>query len=151
MYDATVTIFNYYESNISAVWYSHVLSGVHLETDRGQIIKKYGPDSTDNAELHITYINKSGKKIITDSENRELLWMPPKGWSCQINDELPNTITFGPDDFFMEGNWTEKIVDDSNYKEGFYGYMNERYDFVFKISSVGGPYTVIPHFEILAK
>lgn len=151
MYDATVTIFNYYESNISAVWYPHVLSGVHLETDRGQIIKKYGPDSTDNAELHIAYINKSGKKIITDSENSEFLWMPPKEWSRQINAELPNTITFGPDDFFMEGNWTEKIVDDNNYREGFYSYMNERYDFVFKISSVGGPYTVIPHFEILAK
>jgi hypothetical protein len=29
--------------------------------------------------------------------------------------------------------------------------MNKNYDFVFAISSVGGPYSVIPHFEILGK
>ena len=29
--------------------------------------------------------------------------------------------------------------------------MNENEDNVFKITSVGGPYTLIPHFEILGK
>ena len=44
MNDAIVTIFNFYESSTAAIWYPHVLSGVHLETDRGQIMKLYGPD-----------------------------------------------------------------------------------------------------------
>ncbi len=72
MYDATVTIFNYYESNSAAVWYPHVLSGVHLETDRGQIIKKYGPESTDNAELHIAYTEKTARKSSRTPQGKSL-------------------------------------------------------------------------------
>ena len=70
MYDSTVTIFCYYESSTAAVWYPHILSGVHLETDRGQILKKYGIDSTDKAELHIAYTEKDGQKIITDAAGK---------------------------------------------------------------------------------
>ena len=33
--------------------------------------------------------------------------------------------------------------------EGFYAYMNRENDFVFLITAAGGPYTIIPHFEIL--
>ena len=104
MYDSTVTIFCYYESSTAAVWYPHVLSGVHLETDRGQIMKKYGPDSTDNAELHIAYTEKDGQKIITDVSGKELIWLPPKAWAKQVNDELVDSITFNPaTDFFWKG------------------------------------------------
>ena len=55
MYEKTVTIFNYYESATTgdAYWYPHVLSGVDLITDKGAILKKYGPDATDNAQLHV--------------------------------------------------------------------------------------------------
>ena len=81
------------DSNSAAVWYPHVLSGVHLETDRGQIIKKYGPESTDNAELHIAYTEKNGQKIITDTAGKELIWLPPKAWAKQVNDDLANSIT----------------------------------------------------------
>lgn len=47
MYSKTVTVFNYYESKTTgdAYWYPHVLSGVDLITDKGAILKKYGPDS----------------------------------------------------------------------------------------------------------
>lgn len=64
MNDAIVTIFNFYESSTAAIWYPHVLSGVHLETDRGQIMKLYGPDSTDNAQLHIPFGVKNGRKLL---------------------------------------------------------------------------------------
>ena len=155
MYDSTVTIFCYYESSTAAVWYPHILSGVHLETDRGQIIKKYGPDSTDKAEWHIAYTEKDGQKVITDSAGKELIWLPPKAWAKQVNDELADSITFNPaTDFFWKGEWTgENPVNDADYadrlSEGFKAYMNRAYDYVFQISSAGGPYTVIPHFEIL--
>lgn len=51
----------------------------------------------------------------------------------------------------MLGEWDGGTVNDEDYRDGFYHYMNAAKDFVFKITSVGGPYTVIPHFEILGK
>lgn len=155
MYDAVVTIFNYYESPITGIglWYPHVLSGVDLNTDKGAILKKYGSDSTDNAELHIAYELLGGKQIIHDTDGKVLPWLPPKEWRRQVNDLLDDTITFdfSDDCFFWEGVWDSGIVDDGEYRNGFYSYMNEKYDFVYLVSSVGGPYSVIPHFEILGK
>lgn len=155
MYNSIVTIFTYYESNSAAVWYPHVLSGVHLETDRGQIIKKYGPESTDNAELHIDYTEKDGQKIITDAAGKELIWLPPKAWAKQVNDDLAASITFDPaKDFFWVDAWDGgSPIDDADYTdrrdEGFLAYMQRTQDFVFLISkfSVFPPDT-IPHFEI---
>ena len=118
-------------------------------------MKKYGPDSTDKAELHIAYTEKDGQKIITDSAGKELIWLPPKAWAKQVNDELADSITFNPTtDFFWKGEWTgESQVNDEDYadrlNEGFKAYMNRENDFVFLITTAGGPYTVIPHFEIL--
>lgn len=157
MYSDTVAIFNFYESSTAAIWYPHVLSGVHLETDRGQIMKLYGPDSTDNAQLHIPYVDKDGKRVVVDASGKELPWLPPKEWRKQVNDLLDDSITFNPTtDFFMAGAWDgEGPIDDSDYTdrryEGFYAFMNAEKDFVYLISSVGGPYKVIPHFEILGK
>lgn len=157
MHSDTITIFNFYESSTAAIWYPHVLSGVHLETDRGQIMKLYGPDSTDNAQLHIPYVYKDGKRVVVDASGKELPWLPPKEWRKQVNDLLDDSITFNPaTDFFMAGTWDgDGPIDDADYTdrryEGFYAFMNAEKDFVYLISSVGGPYKVIPHFEILGK
>ena len=80
-----------------------------------------------------------------------LPWIPPKEWKQQINNALEDTITFSDESFFWEGEWTGGTVIDSDYRSGFYQYMNENKDNVSKITSVGGPYTLIPHFEILGK
>ena len=64
MYSDTVTVFCYYESSDEAIWYPYVLSGVDLNMDRGAILKKYGPGSTDNAQLHIEYQEQDGSKLI---------------------------------------------------------------------------------------
>lgn len=192
MYSSKITLFNYYESATTgdAYWYPHVLSNVDLNTDRGAIIKKYGPDTADNAQLHIPYRLHDGVKVISeeskkpssvgtvmnlgslcDSMERNVLddkglqiftmylsekiyteWRSPKEWERQINDLLPGTIRFSPDsDFFWAGEWDKGIVNDKDYRGGFYQYMNQSRDNVFKITSVGGPYSLIPHFEILAK
>ncbi len=147
IYSKTVTVFNFYESATSgeAIWIPRTLKNVYLDTDRGAIIKKYGSDSTDNAELHIPYTGTDEKLIAG------LPWMPPKAWKAQTNDLLSQSITFSTDDFFMLGEWDGGTVNDEDYRDGFYHYMNTAKDFVFKITSVGGPYTVIPHFEILGK
>jgi hypothetical protein len=155
MYDKTVTLFVEYESTTAHLWYPFVLSMVDLNTDRGQILKKYGADSTDNAELHIAYTEKDGQKYIRDSSGILLPWIPRKEWAKQTNDKLSESISFGAKDFFMLGEWTGGVVNDDDYSDrrysGFYAYMNDLHDYVYLISSVGGPYTVIPHFEILGK
>lgn len=153
MYDRTVTVFNFYESETTgnAYWYPHVLKNVDLNLDRGEIIKKYGPDSTDNAELHISYESDDEAICITDGQGKKLSWMPPKAWKSQTNDKLEESITFGPNDFFLWGEWTEGITEEDSYNDGFYHYLNSKKDYVFKITTVNGPYVVIPHFEITGK
>lgn len=153
IYSKIITLFNYYESATigDAYWYPHVLSDVDLITDHGAILKKYGPDSTDNAALHIAYTQDGDKVMIQQSDGSAVTWMAPKSWAAQVNDDLPDSITFGPEDFFWQGEWTGGVVVDDDYRNGFYQYMNSSRDNVYKITSVGGPYTVIPHFEILGK
>lgn len=163
MYSADVTVFNSYKSRTTdqVLWYPHVLTGVDLITDKGQMLRQYGPDSTDAAELHVAYAEVDGKKIIVNGWTGDPLlntleeplpWMPPIEWGKQVNDLLADTITFKPDDFFWSGDWTEGPVNDEDYISmryaSFYDYMSRNYDYVFRITSVGGPYTVIPHFEI---
>ena len=153
MYDKTVTVFNFYSSKTAGLsyWYPHILSCVDLITDHGAILKKYGPDSIDNAALHIAYTQDGDKVMIRQSDGSAVPWMAPKAWAAQVNDDLPASITFGPEDFFWQGEWTGGMVVDDDYRNGFYQYMNSGRDNVYKITSVGGPYTVIPHFEILGK
>lgn len=162
MYQATVTVFNFYKSPSAALWFPHVLTGVDIVTDKGQILRQYGPDSTDAAELHIAYKEMGGQKIIVNVLTGEpalntlgepLPWLPPKEWARQVNDMLDDTITFDSrEDFFWLGEWTDGPVNDDDYTlmryASFRDYMTKNYDYVFKITSVGGPYTVIPHFEV---
>lgn len=109
------------------------------------------PDWCPLMDLHIRYIVQNGDITITDRDGKILPWVPPKEWKQQINNALEDTITFSDESFFWEGEWTGGTVSDSDYRNGFYQYMNENKDNVFKITSVGGPYTLIPHFEILGK
>ncbi len=158
MYDDTVTLFNFYHSSLSDMWYPSVLHSVHLNMDKATLAAKYGPESTDNASLHVKYQVRGGRKVIGNK-----IWLPPKEWDAQINDLLPGSLTFtdaptntgDAPDFFWFGEWPdeEPITDDDTAwgRSGFYDYMNRKYDYVFTITSVGGPYSVIPHFEILAK
>lgn len=155
MFDKTVTVFNYYESPTARLWYPHVLFGVHLETDRAQIIRKYGPESKDNAVLHIPLMNEDGERKILDFSAELTLWKPPKEWRKLSSDEMETCITFNPEkDFFYWGEWTEGVVNDDQYANprgdgDFYSYMNGNKDFVYKITSVEGPYNLIPHFEVM--
>lgn len=154
MYNDTVTIFNHIESTESLIWYPHVISGVNLNTDKGWMLKKYGADCVDNAQLHIAYTIMDGVKVIKNSSGQLLPWLSPKEWKRQNGDLLNASITFEPGNFFWNGVWTGGIVSDEEYQdrrnEGFYSYMNNEHDNVYLISSVSS-FSVIPHFEILAR
>ncbi len=151
MYDKTVTVFNKYtDQNDNIYWYPHVLSGVDLIIDKAANVAKTGLDSADTANLHVKYHILHGEKMVGDKP-----YIPPKEWEKQLNDDLSESITFASGDFFMQGEYAETPILDSDYSDrvnsGFYNYMNKRHDYVFLITTVGGPYTVIPHFEIGGK
>lgn len=148
MYSDTITLFNHYKSRLGNMWYPTVIKRVNLNIDKAAIIAKYGAESKDNAMLGIHYQTVSDQ-IMVDGKP----YLPPKEWERQTNDKLSESITFtsGKDfDFFMLGEYgsTEPIADD-DYVDGFYNYMNDNYDFVFAITSAGGPYTTIPTFQIM--
>lgn len=154
MYLNTVTVFNRYESptDETLTWYVHTLPNVDLNTDRGLILKKYGPDSSDQAQLHIRCRIENGKLYVLDSSGVWLPWLSPKVWENLTNDELQNHLTFGDNDFFIKGAWGgEAIIDDSDYRSGLYEFLNRTRDYVYKITSASGAYSLIPHFEILGR
>lgn len=147
MYDKTVTVFNKYtDQSKNIYWYPHVITRVDLIIDKAANIAKTGLDGADTANLHVKYALSEGLIFVSGKQ-----WLPPKEWAYQTNDKLSDTLTFASGDFFMEGEYTEEMVSDDEYSmrySGFYDYMNKTKDNVFLITNVGGPYTLIPHFEI---
>lgn len=150
MYKDVVTIFNRKESDEGDTWYPTILRNVQLNMDKAAILAKYGPNAADSAILNIRYVQDGNNKIIAGKR-----WLPPKEW--EKSKEYSETITFTSGDrfdFFWLGDWgNEHPVRDAEYASyiDFYTFMNKTYDYVFAISSVGGPYSIIPHFEILGK
>lgn len=149
MYQDTITLFNRYDSRLGDMWFPTVLHNVDLNIDKAAIVEKYGADSTDNARLHIKFTEEDGEIFIEGKR-----YLLPKEWDKQVNDDLANTITLSSGekfDFFFVGEWdnTEPINDD-DYTTGFYDYMNKTYDEVFSITSAA-KYSLIPHFEVMAK
>lgn len=149
MYTDTVTFFNKYVDEAGDIyWYPHLLTNVDLNVDKAANVAKTGLDSADTANLHIKYRVIAGKRMIGN-----LLWLPPKEWKTQ--GDLLKSITFAVGDFFIAGEYTEEPVRNSEYENransGFYDYLNKHKDYVFLVTNVGGPYTIIPHFEIGGK
>ena len=145
LYNDTITLFNRYSNREGDTWYPTVIRGVNVNVDRAAIIAKYGAQSADSVVLNIRYSFDGENKTIAGKA-----WKPPKEWGEQTNDELANALTFASGtafDFFYIGEWSDSspVTDDD-----FYNYMNDKYDDVYAITSVG-LYTVIPHFEILGK
>ena len=150
MYNDTITIFNRKIDDNGDYWYPTVLHNVHLNTDRAAILAKYGEGTQDAAAVNIRYHFREDAKMIGDKT-----WLPPKEWEKQ--EDVSEYITFKSGDtfdFILAGEWPGiHPIDNTEYMDlnGFYNYMNKEYDFVFAVSSVGGPYSVIPHFEILCR
>lgn len=151
MYNDTITLFNRCKGTHGTVWYPTIFHNVHLNKDKAAIIAKYGTEAADKAILNVRYRVVDGVMKV-----EEKIWLPPKEWVAQPEDLLAKSFTFAEGtgfDFFMEGEWEggKVPVQDKDYLDGFYNELNKRYDYVFAITAVGGPYSVIPHFEIMGK
>lgn len=149
MYADTITLFNRYSSKLGDMWLPTVITGADLNTDRAAVVAKYGESSADKATLHIRYEVKDGAPYVAKKR-----YLSPKAWEAQTNDQLADTLTFTPGqdfDFFWAGAWpgTEPI-NDEEYPEGFYAYMNRKHDGVYAITNAA-MYSAIPHFEIGGK
>lgn len=128
MYNDTITLFNFYEP--LDVWIPHIIQNVNVDTDRAHIMKKYGPESGDNAELHIRYETRdittynqlcdSEGNVIADIDGNiitygadivtaekiiaDKIWTTPKEW--QRNSMVEDRMTICPGDFFIKSEWT---------------------------------------------
>lgn len=148
MYKDTVTLFNRYVDIMgNTLWFPHVLTNTNVIIDKSVINSRYGGESKDNAVLNVKYHVVDSKKMVSNK-----MYLSPKEWERQVNDDLPNSITFtsGNDfDFFMLGDYgSEEVIEDE--KGTFYREIQQEYDNVFAVTSVA-EYSVIPHFEILGK
>lgn len=150
MYIDTITLFNRKENRLGDTWYPSILRNVNVNVDKASILAKYGAEAQDNAILNVRYTQKGDTKMVGGKP-----WLPPKQWEAQVLPEKALTFTDGGRfDFFWLGEWEdEEPLFDADYTADgdFYTFMNRTHDYVFAITSVGGPYSVIPHFEILGK
>ncbi len=159
------------------MWYPTVLHKVNIINDRASIMRNYGESTQDRIVLNIPYEIKDSEvgnvktlyynpypsDGIVPSEGLYLMqdhliggkkYLLPKQWEKQTNDMLAKTMTFNDRDgfdFFAVGDCEiTEPVSDEDYLDGFYDYMNDKYDEVYAITSVS-KFTVIPHFEITGK
>ena len=145
MYHDTITIFNRKKGREGDTWYPTVLTDVNLNKDKGEVIARYGPNSSDNAILNVRYENDGEDIIIGDKQ-----WIQPKQWQ---RSETPGAyLTFAAGDFFWNGSWdgTTALYDGNYGDQTFYDYMLANYDDVFMVTSVGH-FSVIPHLEVTGK
>lgn len=149
MYLDTITLFNRYDNGTDDVWLPTVLRKVDLNIDKAAIIAKYGENSSDTARLHIKYIADGATAKIGNKA-----YLPPKEWKAQTQEQASKSITFASGqafDFFIAGEWHDtEPINDADYTDGFYNFANTVYDNCFAITAVA-KYSVVPHFEIMAK
>lgn len=141
MYQKTITLFNRSGSR----WIPTVLHNVDLNIDRAVIVSRYGADSNDRAILHVRCNIDDGNVYIEGKP-----WVTPAQYR---NTAGALTFTSGEEfDFFIEGEYGDgsAISDDAFGIDGFYDYMNRQYD-CYAITSVSGPYSLLPHFEVTAR
>lgn len=149
MYRDTITLFNRYDNGKEDIWLPTIIHNVDLNVDKAAIVAKYGENSSDTARLHIKYIVDGGAVKIGDKP-----YFPPKEWKAQTQEQAATSVTFASGqafDFFILGEWHDtEPIDDAEYTDGFYNFVNRVYDGCFAITGVA-KYSVIPHFEIMAK
>ena len=152
MYKDTITLFNRDAAN--QLWYPTVMRNVDVNADRGAIMASYGANATDNAKLHVRYQSSdAGFKV------GQKTYLEPLEFAASTDKANHFTFAFGQEngdlafDFFMVGDYgSEAVISDDAYDDydGFYNYMNATKDRVYMVSSCA-IYSVIPHFEVLAK
>jgi len=145
MYTDVITLFNRVKGDRGHgdTWHPTILRGVNLNLDRASILAKYGAESQDKAWVSIPCKRTDGLKTVSGKT-----YVTPKAF-----EDPDSEITFASGnrfDFFWVGEWEEGEAADVDYNADFYGWMNDRYDNVFAVTSAAS-YSVVPHFEVMGK
>lgn len=147
--NATITVFNAYtDAEDKLYYYASIIKDVHAIADKGAAQTKTGLEDADSFWCSIPYA-VNGDDIYVNGKR----YLGPIAWEKQINDDLPNTLTFCEGkDLILKGVWTgDSIIKSADYsRQGFYDYLLRNYDDVYIVSSVG-KYDLIPHFEVRGK
>ena len=139
MYRDTVTLFCRVPSGGSLFWVPYILKNVDFNADKARILSVYGESSQDRAILHLA-LNKG--------KCNGLKYVYPKEY---MGDATTFTLKSGKDfDFFVLGAYEFGTVNDDDYKEGFFNYINKTLDNVFMITSAA-EYSIIPHIEVTGR
>lgn len=149
MYQDTVTVFNQLKIKKDISWYPTVIRGVELQITAGRNRNATGLESADSAKIFIRYSNTDEKMMVAISETEEKQYLKPKAWSAYTEKDKAFTFHEG-EDFFIQGEYPEEIIKDSDYEDGFLSYMSERYDDLFMVNKAD-VYKTIPHLEIGGK
>lgn len=152
LYRDTVTLFNRRREGGRCVWLPTLLEGVGLYAANASSQGRYGAQTDDRVVLHVGMSYAEGGRRVVAGK----LWLPPELWRSQPEGPAKETVTFGSGadfDFFVSGEYEGGSFDDGDYDRdgGFYGYLNRTRSGVYAITSVSGPFSLIPHFEIIGR
>ena len=138
MYTDTITVFNQQKVKKQITWYPTVIRGVELQITAGRNRSTTGLENADSAKVFIMLVETSPE------EKRE--YLKPKSWNAYTEKNQAFTFQEGID-FFIQGEYQEETIMDTDYEDGFLSYMSDRYDDLFLVNKAD-LYKTIPHLEI---
>lgn len=142
MFDRTITLYNYKRSE--ATWRGNVINGCTLVATESASDNTRGTGSTSNVNIHV---HCNPDRTVKTQAGAVKRFIPPKEY--QSLNAIVNEVTFTPEvDFIVVDRAMDELtVDDTNFENGFYHYMNNTYDNVFMVTNATW-YNLIPHFVV---
>lgn len=149
MYTDTITVFNKLSVKKQVFWYPTVIRNVELQITAGRNRNSTGLENADSSKVFICYTGSNGKIMVKTSDEQEKEYQKPKAWKRCTGKNQVFTFQEGID-FFIQGEYPEEVIEESEYEDGFFNYMTEQYDDIFLVNKVD-VYKTIPHLEIGGK
>lgn len=151
MHNVTLTYFCHHKG--AGIWYPTVIPGTDVHSGLSYMVRSYGAEFSDDVAIHIPYrTSTTGARIVA---NKQVL--SRKEWDALTTGQNGYlTIKGGGDaDAIWLGDYSTvdpllTPISDSDYASGFFDWLKKTKDGVFAVSKVSD-YSLIPHYEILAK
>ena len=135
LYNDTVTLYNKSIDKQTGEehWFPTLIEGASLLFKSNTTVDKNGKKSADEAKLFV------------DTCTLQKPYAKPKEWNDMPDDQKAVSFTFNVlEDFFVEGN----TMDTAILQQGFFDWMRNHYDNVFKIVKAEQYKNLMPHFEV---
>ena len=144
MFDRTVTLFNFHESDKK--WYGSVIKKCSLADTYSSSKNGYGYNNAGSANIHF---HCSKDKIFNTTRGTKMYLDPME---YQKKEFVGKYLTFNPERDFVviDVEVEDAVVDDSDYENGFYDFMNRNLDNVHMITNAAW-YNLLPHFVVGTK